>query len=106
MDKEMEKGLIQAVPLARRGTPGGGSKRLRVSGVGRSELYHRRSLRGGWRNDHRERAGGRSGAAKIAQRTGRASWSWDIRATVCATKKRTGSSRVRSEGVISHFSDH
>ena len=69
MDKEMEKGLIQAVPLARRGTPGGGSKRLRVSGVGRSELYHRRSLRGGWRNDHREREGGRSGAAKIAQRT-------------------------------------
>ena len=69
MDKEMEKGLIQAVPLAAARHAGRGDKRLRACGVGRSELCHRRSLRGGWWDNHRERAGRRSGAAKVTQRT-------------------------------------
>src|SRR5215211_854836 len=46
---------------------GGSRERVRVPGIGRSKLCDRRALRGGWRDDHRKRTGGRSGAGKITQ---------------------------------------
>ena len=61
MDKEMEKSLVQATPLARRGTARRSGERVCIPGIGRSELRHRCALRRGWRHDHRKRSGGRSG---------------------------------------------
>ena len=67
MDKEMEKSLIQAVPLARRGTPKEVANVYSFPGIGRSELCNRCALRGRWRDHDRKRTRGRSGAGKITQ---------------------------------------
>ena len=72
MDKEMEKSLIQAVPLARRGTTGRGGKCICVSRLRRSELRDRRALCGRWRDDDRQGSGRRFGSEIITKRTGQA----------------------------------